>query len=337
MTIDTTQQTPPPQAVIMDTVFGFFRARTLQVFAELQVADAIAAGRAPGVNERFLDACVAIGLLSAAPEGGYRLTPTGDALRSDLPGSMRGFATAVIGGAHYMAWGELAHSARTEACAAERVLGEDIWSYYTKTNPAEGHLFNQAMAGSSAHIVQSVLNFYDFPGAGLFIDIAGGSGMMLSAILKARPAARGIVMDLLFTEAEANRNLAAQGVADRCDFVAGDFFESVPAGGDLYLMKWILHDWADEKAAAILRSLHRAMPAHAKLLLVEAVVSESNDAMVGRLMDINMMVMCGGKERTELQWRTLLQSAGFSVLRVVAMPGPVSIIEASPVSAVPTN
>ena len=132
-------------------------------------------------------------------------------------------------------------------------------------------------------------------------------------------------MDLAFTKAEAERNLAARGVADRCSFVAGDFFTEVPAGGDLYTMKWILHDWSDEKAAAILRTVHRAMPDHAKLLLAEAVVREGDT--VGRMMDINMMVMCGGKERTEAQWRQLLGDNGFRLARVIALPGPVSLIE----------
>lgn len=318
---------PPPQALIMDTVFGFFRARTLQVFAELGVADAIAAGRDPGVNDRFLHASAALGLL--LPDGdGYALTPLGEALRADVPGSMRGFAASVLGGGHYRGWGALAEAARTGACAFESVHGEDIWSYFTKTNPAEGHLFNQAMAGSSAVIVQSMLAHYEFPQEGLFIDVAGGNGMMLSAILRARPQARGVVMDLPFTAEAATANLAAQGVTDRCEFLAGDFFQSIPAGGDLYTMKWILHDWNDERAGVILRNMHSAMPAHAKLLLVEAVVPEGDDAQFGRMMDLNMMVMCGGKERTAAEWRQLLNANGFAISRIISMPGPVSLVEA---------
>lgn len=162
---------PPPQALIMDTVFGFFRARTLQVFAELGVADAIAAGRDPGVNERFLRAAAALGLVRSL-DAGFVLTPLGEALRSDVPGSLHGFAASVLGGGHYRGWGALAEAARTGECAFDKVHGEDIWSYFTKTNPAEGLLFNQAMAGSSAMIVQSVLAHYEFPEHGLFVDVA---------------------------------------------------------------------------------------------------------------------------------------------------------------------
>jgi hypothetical protein len=312
----------------MDIVFSFFRARTTQVFAELQIADDIAAGRVPNVSLRFLQACAAIGLLRTVQAGRFALTPLGESLRSDVPGSLRAFAASVLGGGHYKAWGNLADSAHTEACAFQQVFGEDVWTYFTKTNPAEGHLFNQAMAGSSSMIVQTVLEHYEFPRIGTFVDVAGGNGSLLAAILKARPEAKGIVMDLPFTQEEAERNLAAQGVADRCKFVAGDFFQAVPANGDLYTMKWILHDWPDDKAAAILQTIHKAMPGHAKLVIVEAVVPEGDDAMFGRMMDLNMMIMCGGKERTEVEWRALLEANGFSLSRVVPMPGPVSLIEA---------
>jgi len=324
----TPPQPPPPEAVIMDTVLGFFRARTMQVFAELCVADDIAAGRAPGVNDRFLRAAAAIGLVRSRIDGGYELTPLGDSLRSDSPTSLRGFAGAVLGGGHYKAWGELHDAARTGECAFDKAHGEDVWSYFTRTNPDEGRLFTQAMAGSSAMIVRAMLECYDFPQAGTFVDVAGGSGNMLAAILMARPAARGIVMDLAYLTDQAAANLAAQGVSDRCEFVSGDFFQSVPAGGDLYTMKWILHDWNDAKAAAILRSVHAAMPAHAKLLLVEAVVPAGDDAMAGRMMDLNMMVMCGGKERTAAEWNDLLDASGFQLNQIISMPAPVSILEA---------
>ena len=312
----------------MDTVFGFFRARTIQVFAELRVADDIAAGRPPAVHDRFLKACVAIGLLQPSPDAACQLTPLGQALRSGVPGSLHAFAASIMGGGHYQAWGRLADSARTGVCAFAETYGENVWDYFTKTNPAEGHLFNQAMAASSAVVVQSVLDHYSFPQSGLIIDVAGGNGAMLMAILNAVPHARGIVMDLPFTEAAALANIAGHGLAHRCQFHAGDFFQSVPRGGDLYTMKWILHDWSDPQAAAILQTVHKAMPSYGKLLLAEAVVPEEGDATFGRLMDINMMVMCGGKERTANEWRALLNANGFALTRIIPMPGPVSLIEA---------
>jgi hypothetical protein len=238
---------------------------------------------------------------------------------------MRAFAASVLGGAHYGAWANLAHTARTGECSFETTYGEDVWSYFTRSNPSEGHLFNQAMAASSAVIGAGISAGYAFPETGTIVDVAGGNGSLLAAILKSRPALRGVVMDLPFTQPAAEANLNAEGLAGRCSFVAGDFFQSVPAGGDIYTMKWILHDWSDEKAAAILRTVHRAMPAHAKLLLAEAVVADGDP--LGRMMDINMMVMCGGKERTQRQWQSLLSENGFQLVRVIALPGPVSLIE----------
>lgn len=323
-----------PQAAVMDAVFSFFRARTMQVFAELGVADAIAAGAETGVQPRFLATCAAIGLLRPHGEGGYALTPLGEALRSDVPGSMRAFAASILGGGHYRAWGMLADTARTGECAFSRFYGEDVWEYFTKTNPAEGRLFNEAMAASSAMIVHAVLERYAFPETGTIVDVAGGNGSMLASILETRPGTRGILMDLGFTRGQAEANLAGRGVADRCEFVAGDFFKAVPAGGDVYTMKWILHNWPDHLAGQILASVHAAMPAHAKLVLVEAVVPEEGDAEFGRLMDLNMMVMCGGKERTETEWRELLGANGFRLTRIVPTPSPVFVIEAEKVERV---
>jgi O-methyltransferase domain len=179
-----------------------------------------------------------------------------------------------------------------------------------------------------------VLRHYDFPQSGTFVDVAGGNGSLLAAILQARPQARGIVMDLAFARPDAEPNLKAQGVDGRCRFEAGDFFASVPAGGDLYTMKWILHDFADDKAGAILRNVRAAMPATAKLLLIEAIVPEDGDALMGHMMDMNMLVMCGGRERTAAHWRELLAVNGFGLNRIIAMPGPVSILETAPAPAV---
>ncbi len=323
------QGPPPPQAILFDHVLGFFRSRTIQVFAELRVADAIAAGRAPGVNERFLQAAAGIGLLTTV-EGGYALTPLGEVLRSDTPGSVRDFAAAVMGGAHYQAWGHLAYAARTEENACVQALGEDIWSYFTKTNPTEGKLFNGAMSSMSEGVIQAILALYELPPTGLVIDVAGGVGAMLCAFLQKQPGLRGIVMDLEFSREGAQSYIAAQGLDGRCEFVAGDFFTGVPAGGDLYTMKWILHDWNDEKAAAILQTIHAAMPEHAKLALFEAVIpTDDASSGPGRMMDLNMMVMCGGKERTEAQWRELLEANGFHLERIIPTPTPNFVIEAS--------
>jgi len=327
--MDTQNQAPPPHAVVFDMVFSFFRSQTLSAFAKLKVADAIAEGRDPGVNQRFLKAAASLGLLRSLDGGGFALTPVGELMRTGIPGSMNAFASVVISGGHFKAWENLAYSARTEANAFEHTFGQDVWEYFTKTQPEEGALFNGAMRSMSENMVPVILDAYALPSSGTVVDVGGGVGSMLCAFLKAQPGLRGIVMDLPFTEADGNAYIAAQGLADRCSFVGGSFFESVPAGGDLYTMKFILHDWNDEKSLAILRTIHTAMPAQAKLAIFEGVVPD-DDAIAGpaRMMDLNMMVMCGGKERTAGEWSALLDAAGFKLTRIVPTATFNSVIEA---------
>jgi hypothetical protein len=324
-------QSLPPQAVLFDMAWGHFRARLLETFTTLGVPDAIAAGRDPGVNERFLRACASMGLLERTPAG-YKLTEVGNVLRADVPDSMRSLALAFLAPSSgmYRAWENLAFSAKTEGDAFVHTMGEHIWDYYTKTNPEEGRQFNQLMQGLSAGVLGAILERYALPESGIVVDVGGGVGTMLCAFLNKQPGLRGIVVDMEATRAGAEEYIASQGLQDRCAFQSGNFFEAVPAGGDLYTMKWILHDWNDERAAAILRTVHAAMPAHAKLALFEAVVPEDDSiANSARMMDMNMMVVCGGKERSEEDWRALLDANGFRLDRIVPTPTPNFVIEAS--------
>ncbi|MBM3785518.1 MAG: methyltransferase [Acidobacteria bacterium] len=315
----------------MDMAWGHFRARVLEVFATLQVADALAEGRDPGVNDRFLRASASLGFVKRSADGTYENTELGECLRTNARGSLRPAALAILNPAcgHYKAWENLAYSAQTEGNAFVKTFGQDVWQYFTQTNPEEGENFNQTMRGMSEAFLAVILAIYELPKTGTIVDVAGGVGGMLCAFLNKEPGLRGILMDLEFTRAGAEAYIASQDLAERCRFEAGNFFQSVPAGGDLYTMKWILHDWNDVQSAAILKSLHAAMPAHAKLVLFEAVVPE-DDSIAGpaRMMDMNMMVMCGGKERTETQWRELLGASGFEVIRIIPTPTPNFVIEA---------
>lgn len=321
----------PPQAILFDAILNFFRSRTIQAFAQLRVADDIAAGRVPAVDKRFLKAAASLQLIRETGSGAYELLPLGEALRTDVPGSMQAMVSCVMGGAHYGSWGKLPEAVKTGKSPMVSVYGEDVWKYFTETNPDEGHLFNQAMSNFSAAIVQSLLHAYELPNEGLWIDVAGGNGTLLCAILKAKPGLSGIVTDLSFTQEAARAYIAAQGLTARCQTVAGDFFVSVPEGGDYYSMKHILHDWADDKAAQILQTVRRAMKPSAGLRLIEAVVPEVGDDSAARMMDLNMMVMCDGKERTAGEWDELLGANGFRLDRIIALPGAmVSVIEASP-------
>ncbi len=327
-------QTPSSQDQIFDMGFGLMRARLLQVFAELKIADCLAAGQpvpdthAPSL-ERFLRACATIGLVTTQSDGSFQLTPLGETLRTDVPGSLRGMVTSIFGGGHLKAWGNLKASLATGATAFDDAHGEDIWAYFTKTNPAEGEVFNQAMSDFSGALIPAILASYQFPASGTIVDVAGGNGTLLCAVLNQQPGLSGIVTDLPFTIPAAEAYLAAQGMADRAIAVAADFFSTVPAGADTYMMKFILHDWNDHDAGRILDTIRAAAKPESKLIIVETVVPASVEhAGPARIMDINMMVMTGGKERTAAEWHTLLNAHGFTIDEIVPTPSPLSVIAA---------
>lgn len=327
-------QTPSPQEQIFDMGFGLMRARLLQVFAELKIADYLAAQQpvphthAPSLH-RFLHACATIGLVTAQPGGSFQLTPLGDTLRTDVPGSLRGMVTSIFGGGHLKAWSNLRASLERGVTAFDEAHGEDIWAYFTKTNPAEGEVFNQAMSDFSGALIPAILASYQFPASGTIIDVAGGNGTLLAAVLNQQPGLSGIVTDLPFTIPAAESYLAAQGMSDRAIAVAADFFSTVPAGGDTYMMKFILHDWNDHDAGRILDTIRAAAKPDSKLIILESVVPDSSDhAGPARIMDINMMVMTGGKERTAAEWHALLNAHGFTIEEIVPTPSPLSVIAA---------
>lgn len=314
--------------------FGFMRSRLLQVFAELKMADYLAAGQpvpnthAPSLD-RFLRACATIGLVTTQPDGSFRLTPLGETLRTDVPGSLRGMVTSVFGGGHLKGWANLRACVERGIVAFDDAHGEDIWAYFTKTNPAEGEVFNQAMSDFSGALIPAILTSYQFPSSGTIVDVAGGNGTLLCAVLNQQPGLSGIVTDLPFTIPAAENYLAAQGMADRAIAVAADFFTTVPAGADTYMMKFILHDWNDHDAGRILDTIRAAAKPDSKLIILETVVPESDDyAGPSRIMDINMMVMTGGKERTAAEWHALLNAHGFTIDEIVPTPSPMSVIAA---------
>ena len=228
----------------------------------------------------------------------------------------------------WRAWGELAYSVRTGEPAFPEVFGMDIWAYRVQ-HPAANAIFNAAMTAHAAQDIPPILAAYDFSPWQTIVDVGGGNGILLAAILTAYPALRGILLDQPHVVAAAAARLQAAGVADRCQLVGGDFFAAAPRGGDGYLLRAILHDWDDGQCVAILRTCHQAMPAHAKLLIVEGLIQPANRPDLTKLVDINMLVMAGGQERTVEEFRALLARAGFALTQVIATTGDTSIIEAA--------
>jgi ubiquinone/menaquinone biosynthesis C-methylase UbiE len=329
----------PPQFVMLQMITGFWVSQAIQVAARLGLADLAQDGpktadelaRLTGTHApslyRALRALASVGVFAEDDQKRFAQTPLSDTLRSDAPGSLRWMAMVELGQEHFPAWGNLMRSVKTGEIAFDNLFKQSAWEYYAQ-HPEDASNFNQAMKGLTEMVNVAVLSAYKFSGGARLIDIAGGTGGLISAVLNAYPQMRGVLFDLPHVIAEAGPLLDAAGVRDRCETATGDFFKSVPEGGDAYVMKWIIHDWDDEKSSVILKNIHRAMNENGKLLLIEMVVTEGNQPDLSKFMDLNMLVMTGGRERTEAEFNSLLASAGFRLTRVIRTASPVCVIEA---------
>lgn len=334
----------PPQAQLQEMVRGFWKSRVIVSAIRLGLADLMARGPRPfadlaaeancdadGVH-RLLRALVSIGISIDAGGGRFGLTPLGEMLRSDVPGSMRG-AVLHFGGMMYDAWANLAECVRTGK-SARALEGQNHAFDLFSADPKAAAIFNSAMAQNTRIVAAAVVKAYDFSGIGKLVDVGGGYGQLLATILRANPAMHGTVFDMEHAAEGARRELAAAGVADRCEVVVGDFFKGVPAGADAYIMKSIIHDWNDERAIAILKSCRHAAGARAKVLLVERVVPErvtvAPEDQATTMLDLNMLVGPGGRERTEAEYAKLFEAAGLRLARVVPTASGSAVIEAAP-------
>jgi len=333
-------QQPTPRQQLIGMITSYWSAQAIMAAAELRIADLVKDGPKTAQEladktqthahslYRVLRALASSGWLLEDGDGRFAATALTAGLQTGAPGSLRALATTELGEEHYPAWGSLLFSVRTGGLAFDEVFGMPNWQYWAG-HPEHADIFNRAMSEMTAIIEPAVLSICDFSGASTIVDVGGGRGTLISSILRAYPDARGIVVDLPHVIAQGRELIAANALEDRCELVAGDFFKEVPSGGDVYLLKWIIHDWDDANATAILKNCHAAMPAHARLLLIEAPLPPANHPSLHTLMDVNMLVMTGGRERTEAEYRTLLAAAGFEVTRVTVTPLELGVIEAS--------
>lgn len=329
----------PPEVAFIQMATGYWVSKAIYVAARLGVADLLAGGpktveqlaaeagaHAPTLR-RLLRSLAGVGLFRENEEGRYELTPMAEFLRADTPGSQRGFALHVGESPSWMAWDGLLESVRTGVSAFRAVHGEEVFPYYA-AHPESNEPFNAAMTELSKVVSAAVVEAYDFSRFPVIADVGGGRGALLAAILRATPEARGLVCDQPEVAAGALATMEAEGLSGRCDFAGIDFFETVPEGADAHVLKWIIHDWDDERALAILRNCRRALADGGRLLLVESVVPEGNDPSFSKQMDLQMLVMTGGRERTAAEYRALLARAGFEMTGVIPTRSPVSIVEA---------
>ena len=336
---------PRAAAEVLRMATAYQASRATYVATRLGVPDLLAHGpksaedlaAATGTHasslRRLLRALAAFGVLAEGGDGRFALGALGGCLRSDVPGSMRPLVLMYGDEDFWRTWGELEHCVRTGETAGKHLFGaEDAFRRYA-ADPRLGAVFNAGMTALSATTAAAVVWACDLSGVGRVVDVGGGQGRLIAALLRANLELRGTLFDLPSVAAGAPRLLAEAGVADRCEVMAGDMFEAVPAGGDLYVLSRVIHNWDDARAAAILGNCRRAMAGRARLLLVERVLPdriEPTSAVQPQVLsDLNMMVRTGGRERAGGEFGALLVAAGLRLERVVPTEAPVSLVEAA--------
>jgi SAM-dependent methyltransferase len=331
-----------PADVLLEIVRGYRQGQALAVAATLGIADLLADGprlvdelaEATGTHApsllRLLRALASIGVFAEGDGQRFQLTPLAEPLRSDAPRSVRSSLRFLGDSVLFVPWGQLLHSVRTGGPAFDHVFGTGMYAYLAQ-HPAAAEVFNAGMSGQPRH--EAVLEAYDFGGARVVVDVGGGNGRLIAAILSAHPAQRGILCDLPEVVAEARQRLEREGLADRCQVVGGSFLDWVPVGGDLYLLSDVLHNWDDDRAVTILANCRKAMAEEGRLVIVQQVLPPGNDDVFGRFADLNMLILLGGRERTADDFRQLLALAGFTLTRIIGTRVPYSIVEAIPTRA----
>jgi hypothetical protein len=331
----------PPAAQMQQLIMGFRTTQMIHVAARLGLADrlatgprtasdlAVAVGAAPQPLYRLLRALASLGIFAETAEGSFALTPLARLLQRDAPGSLRSTALLYGDEVFWAAYGRMCASVQTGEPAFAQCHGEPMYAYLA-SHPATASLFHEAMSGFSRQEIAAILAAYDFSAFSTIVDVGGGQGALIAALLKTYPHLHGIILDTGEVAESARRLLDQTGLAGRSAFVTGDFFQAVPPEGDAYLLKSVIHNWDDNAAESILRNCRRAMSTQARLIVIERIIPPAGVPSEAKLFDINMLVTVGGQERTEQQHRDLLHAAGFALARIIPTASPLSLIEGVP-------
>lgn len=332
---------PAPEMILGQILWSPLLQRSVCLLAQLGVPDLLASepqtaaalAQKVGAHEpslyRVLRAVAGAGILSEREDHRFELTPISQLLRSDVPGSMRDLAVMFMEEWQWRNWGELTHSVMTGEDTQRKIYGMDSFEYFA-ANKEVGAVFNRAMTGLSAAVAPAIAEAYDFSRVRTVVEIAGGHGLLIAAMLQRNPAMRGVLFDLPDVIAGASDLLEKEGIRDRVEPIAGDFFQSVTPGADLYTMKHVIHDWDDEKSLRILRNVRSAMDATGRVLIIEMVVPEGDQPSPAKILDLQMLLMEGGKERTAEEYKALYEAADFELVRIVPTKSPFSLIEGKP-------
>ena len=332
----------PPAATMLQLVLGNCISQAVCVIARLGVADVLADGPRPvaeiaqrvGAHDsalyRVLRTLGDVGVVAELEDRWFALTPLGAMLRSDVPGSLRGWATMLSMPFQRHVWTDLYETLRTVESAFERVHGTQFFDYLAE-HPEDAAVYCDFRTAISRGEAVGIIRAYDFSRFSMIVDVGGGQGGLLAPILSANPHLRGVLFDTPTVVAGADGELSRAGVTNRCRVIGGDFFNSVPEGGDVYLLGNVIHSWSDDQVVKILSTCRAAMADTACLLLAEVVLPDGRQPYPGKFADLQMLVLTsGGRQRTEAEHRTLLDRAGFGLARTVPTSGNISIVEAVP-------
>ena len=326
---------------IVNLALNYVMADALHAVAKLGIADLLAAGPRP-IDElaaatgahgpslyRLLRTLCSAGVFVQDEQCHFALTPLGDTLRTDAPGSIRTAVIWIGAPMHARSCGEVLQSVLTGRPAFDALFGMPYFDYLT-ADPEAGRIWDEGMACFSAMENEPIARSYAFPASARVVDVGGGQGGFLAAILKANPSVRGVLYDLPAV-VKTPWLLAAAGLLERCETVGGNFFEFLPPDGDIYVFKRVLHDWDDATCVALLQRCRGVLPAQGRVLVIDAVIPPGNDPHPAKIVDLILLTGLTGRERTEPEFRTLFAEAGLRLTRVISTPSPLSIVEGMPV------
>src|SRR5882724_435983 len=331
---------PQPAEVLLQLALGYMTTAALGCAVELEIAERLKNGPSgvaelaaeTGVKEeplyRVLRALASAGIFKESTRRKFQLTPAAELLCKEAKGSLHSMVRWFSARVHFETFPEMMHALKTGETVVEKVHGVSCFDYFEK-NREVSEIFNDAMTDFSALVIPAALEAYDFGwlNGKTLVDVAGGHGKVLAEILVKYPEVRGKLFELEHVVNGAKPRIESLGLAERCSTCHGDFFEAVP-DGDAYIMKNIIHDWDDSKATTILKNIHKASPADARVILLEGVIAQGNAPNLGKWIDLEMLMLPGGKERTEEEYRALFAGAGFRVTRFVETKSPLGVIEA---------
>lgn len=332
-------QTPPPHAQLVQMAMAHWGSHVVYVAAKLNLADHLAkepmnanqlaeiTGTHPPSLYRLMRTLASLGIMTEDSSHRFSLTPVGDAMKTGAPGAVRATILTIASPWWVTGFGELMYSVQTGKPGFEKMVGMPIFDWFAQ-NPEQASLFNETMVGIHGEEPAAIAAAYDFSGMQTIVDVGGSTGNLLATILEINPKSRGILFDMPHVVRDAPVLIKARGLTDRVTIEPGSFFESVPSGGDAYLLSHIIHDWSEDQCLTILGNFRRVMNANTRLLIIEMVLPGGNTPHPGKMLDMMMLVGPGGRERTAEEYDELLSKAGLHLTRVVPTESAVSVAEA---------